>query len=72
MREAAVFVVHVWRAGGEGECFRASLRRVDQERALLFTRPLPLARFLERQAARADAVAAAGQPADPRRGRSER
>ncbi len=43
MNEAQVFVVRVWRLA---EAFRASVRAVGDEQALLFTQPLTLANFL--------------------------
>jgi len=51
-RETLLFVVHVWR---QRTRFRASVRRVDCEQALLFTTPTQLARYLS---------AAAGGPVD--------
>jgi hypothetical protein len=46
-REARTYVVRVWQSGG----FMASLRRVDEETAVLFKDVASLSRYLEAEAA---------------------
>jgi hypothetical protein len=60
MEASTLFVVRVWRQVQRGHsAFRASVRAVDVEQELLFTRSAALARYLDR-------ASIEGQPpADP-------